>query len=572
MYTRVRYKYCLPQNTVDRIKKILKSIDLDIEEEWFSNNGGSDSCRIRISNKGLRQFDIGTNGKGMNREFALASAYGEFMERLQNKTLFREGLKYSTKYCQDIMPDNFTKHLRENGLELNYLYFPDEVLHESSIYAPFVEYISNKYVLFPISRYRSQCGSTGLCAGNTKEEAICQGLNEIVERYVLRQIFDKQPNPKYFLKLENFIGHEIYSKLKLLEINYYITIHTWHVDFFGFPVIGLLIQRKSDNAYTYRLGADFNAVTALERCFTETFQGEDVLPKLLKPLDENYKSTWSDYMNCRHNGTGIFPVSLIHEDDNAKYVQFAHYDFVSYEEELNFYLSIFRNNGFEVYIKDNSFLGFPAYAIYIPGISCPQDIAQLYHKYSENQSKEYHFEYIEGRYNLLDMLSKNIPQPISSVWIDTAILRLNPWNSSKSNLFYFNFAAALRHFVLKEWDMAYGQIKKLIDFLIKHGVSFNSKIIEEYRNLLKAIEEVSNHGLNIIDPSLQSYKALINSPKDYISKLLIPKCFDCNNCNLKADCYYFAIVTLEKKLQNLQMNFYETGNMVEGHSHGGVLI
>lgn len=507
MYTRIRYKYCSPQETVDRIKKILKSINFDVEEEWFTNCGGADSCRIRIINNGLRQFDIGTNGKGMSREFALASAYGEFMERLQNKTLFREGLKYSTKYCQKIMPTNFTNYLRENGLELNFLYFPDEIYREGTILAPFVEYISNKSVLFPISKYRSQCGSTGLCAGNTKEEAICQGLNEIVERYVLRQIFDKQPHPKHLLKLDDFVGFEIYDKLKQLESDYCITIHTWHLDFFGFPVIGLLLQRKSDNAYTYRLGADFNAVTALERCFTEIFQGEDVLPKLLKPFDENYMSTWADYMNCRHNGTGIFPISLIEGDNGAKYVPFTHYDFASYEEELDYYMSVFRDNGFEVYIKDNSFLRFPAYAIYIPGISNPQDIAQLSNKSAEINSDEYHFDYIEGRYNLLDMLSKKNPQPISSVWIDTAIIRLNPWNSSKSNLFYFNLVSALRYMVIKDWDNAYTQIEKLIDFLTKHGVDSNSPVIEAYRSILKTIKSVPNREPKTMDLNLQIGRA-----------------------------------------------------------------
>ena len=50
-----------------------------------------------MKNDGLGNFNIGTNGKGMNELYAKANAYGEFMERLQNKALFRTNLKYATK-------------------------------------------------------------------------------------------------------------------------------------------------------------------------------------------------------------------------------------------------------------------------------------------------------------------------------------------------------------------------------------------------------------------------------------------------------------------------------------------
>lgn len=116
-----------------------------------------------------------------------------------------------------------------------------------------------------------------MCAGNSKEEALCQGLNEIVERYILWKIFSENPQPNQ-LSIEMFTSTEIYNKINTLKNLYEIRIHDWSLGE-DYPVIGLLIIRKTDGAYTYRLGAAFNIITALERCYTETLQGENGIEK-----------------------------------------------------------------------------------------------------------------------------------------------------------------------------------------------------------------------------------------------------------------------------------------------------
>ena len=72
-----------PKETIRTIKNILKHLGVDIEEEWVPESTVN-TFSVRVNIKGTQ---IGTNGKGVSKEFALASAYGEFMERIQNKAL-----------------------------------------------------------------------------------------------------------------------------------------------------------------------------------------------------------------------------------------------------------------------------------------------------------------------------------------------------------------------------------------------------------------------------------------------------------------------------------------------------
>lgn len=45
----------------------------------------------------------------------------------------------------------------------------------------------------PKSTYTPFYGSNGMCAGNSPEEALVQGLSEIIERVVQRRIFTEKP-------------------------------------------------------------------------------------------------------------------------------------------------------------------------------------------------------------------------------------------------------------------------------------------------------------------------------------------------------------------------------------------
>ena len=64
-----RYKETTPDKTVKRIKEILKQNKVEVEEKWGKKSSvGTYSLRLCI--KGT---NIGQNGKGRTKEFAMAS-------------------------------------------------------------------------------------------------------------------------------------------------------------------------------------------------------------------------------------------------------------------------------------------------------------------------------------------------------------------------------------------------------------------------------------------------------------------------------------------------------------------
>jgi Uncharacterized conserved protein len=82
------YKARAPEQTVSIIREILKNNGISIDEQLTNEKSvGVYSCRLTVTNEGLSELNIGTNGKGMTEEYSLASGYAEFMERLQNEWL-----------------------------------------------------------------------------------------------------------------------------------------------------------------------------------------------------------------------------------------------------------------------------------------------------------------------------------------------------------------------------------------------------------------------------------------------------------------------------------------------------
>lgn len=78
-----KYKECAPAETVERIKGILNEIGIVLEEHWGDTGvDGFYTLRVNVPGTGL-----GSNGKGATMEYAQASAYAEFMERMQNDYL-----------------------------------------------------------------------------------------------------------------------------------------------------------------------------------------------------------------------------------------------------------------------------------------------------------------------------------------------------------------------------------------------------------------------------------------------------------------------------------------------------
>ena len=76
----VKFKDAPPQETVAKIKKILDDVGISVTEYW--NESGIENC-WSLNLMADNAFPLFSNGKGITRELAQASAYAELIERLQ---------------------------------------------------------------------------------------------------------------------------------------------------------------------------------------------------------------------------------------------------------------------------------------------------------------------------------------------------------------------------------------------------------------------------------------------------------------------------------------------------------
>jgi len=105
-----------PLNTVNTIRSILRTNGIEIEESWHETK--VPYCySLSLSIKGI---NFSTSGKGLSREFALASAYGEMIERVQlgylsSKATQKDG-SYSSNNGQDVRVP--IKQLLDENIEI----------------------------------------------------------------------------------------------------------------------------------------------------------------------------------------------------------------------------------------------------------------------------------------------------------------------------------------------------------------------------------------------------------------------------------------------------------------------
>jgi ribosomal protein S12 methylthiotransferase accessory factor YcaO len=80
-----RHKAVPPLETVRRIRALLADLDVFTVETFHppAENGAAYSCRLELGDAPFLGAGFSVNGKGMSPRWALASAYGEFMERLE---------------------------------------------------------------------------------------------------------------------------------------------------------------------------------------------------------------------------------------------------------------------------------------------------------------------------------------------------------------------------------------------------------------------------------------------------------------------------------------------------------
>ena len=315
-----KYKDRNVLETISIIENFFQEKGYILKVDFYENKDFSlFSCSINLILQNM--IILHSNGKGLTKEYSYASGLAEMYERFCNKI----------EIFNNFLANNY--YLKSSYLKNNYYYDKNEKiisfneLKNSIIIQNFFKYFfnnindaedyinticNNKIIGVPFQNFNNSLDikyfdprilvkinrSTGMSAGNTIEEALNQGISEILERYCTNEFF-KNPNLNYyFINNNNIENKKIQSIIKSFEKNNFKVIILDLAYTFSCPTVLLILINKNDFSIYANFGTFSDFDIALERCFTEILQGtndllQEKLPeKNMMPYNINY---WFDY-------------------------------------------------------------------------------------------------------------------------------------------------------------------------------------------------------------------------------------------------------------------------------------
>lgn len=396
-YIDAKFKDRDPKETVAKIKEILVELGIEVQERWPQS--GVENCfSVALSStKGIPSY----NGKGVTEDFARASAHAEFVERLQS------GL-YLTKYQSIIRDKEMDLHayapdgkymtveeLIQEGEWMDYIIDSYKDLNITREYLakccqayacaddgrvwtmPFYSLFEKKHVYLPAAFVTRMYSANGNCAGNTKEEAWVHALSEIMERNsVQKMIASGEPAPRIPDEvLEKFPTVSKIIKEITADGNFDVAVLDYSIGN-GFPVVAARIIDKMNQNYIVSAAADPVLEIAIQRTFTELFQGRDISglsarhsARILNKVTDF--PVVDNVLNQLQTSDGMFTADFFADELTCerKAFDFADNSNMTNKELLAYTLGLYKELNTPVYVRNYSFLGFPSYKFVVPGFS-----------------------------------------------------------------------------------------------------------------------------------------------------------------------------------------------------------
>ena len=580
------YKELNPEETIKKLKDILEENRIIACKQTAGNALNSlYSCRV-----GINDTPVGVNGKGITEELSLASGLAELLERLQNQVLVSpyeispdamkkfgfiydvyEKLLPSSQYPP--LPEDFKKgHLYVYNCSTGDLWDKyREYMADKNREFPFIPYYNvneDKLEYLPYRFFWYIYSTNGMCGGNSPQEALTQGMCEIFERHVQAEIYFRELTPPT-IPHEYFKEHATYqyNLIKMLEDTgfYKIIVKDCSLGL-GFPVIGTVVIFKDKNKYAFKFGSDPDMAIALERCLTEFFQGRRIFyDDLLAPINtvpvfdkEEYERlylwyTTRGYGHCSHR---IFDNEFSYEFKGFPSVKCS-----NQTERFNSVKDLVRNMGYNIFVRDVSFLGFNSYQIIIPGLSeeffnhlkwdmLVRSIPRMNYlsrldKLNNTELKELSVDmesflsFMRREGEKLYLLGEYAPAPY--------VFEENPLNKMSLNVFmtylYYN---------LRDFDKAYKSYCEFVDGLARecealprqlHALREFLALSKEYPENLEKIRDIliGIYDDYIIDDILATFKDTDNLVRNVVNYDLnndLLNCWNCEKCTVLSICPY----------------------------------
>lgn len=338
-----------------------------------------------------------TNGKGATKESALASALGEYIERISNNHFYAGaywGEEIANAAFVHYPNERWFKPGPDDALPVDILdeyclaiYDPDGELRGSHLIdtnsgnaergicsLPFIRQSDGEQVYFPSNLIENLFASNGMSAGNTLAEAQVQCLSEIFERAVKREILEREialPDVPHDV-LQKYPG--ILAGIEGLEAQGFPVLVKDASLGGTYPVMCVTLMNPRTGGVFASFGAHPSFEVALERSLTELLQGRSFegLNDLPRPtFESNAVTEPNNFVEHFIDSSGI--VSWRFFSSRANY-DFVAWDFSgkgkhSNADEAATLFKILEEMGKEVYTAVFDQLGAVACRILVPGYS-----------------------------------------------------------------------------------------------------------------------------------------------------------------------------------------------------------
>ncbi|QHF38635.1 protein involved in RimO-mediated beta-methylthiolation of ribosomal protein S12 YcaO [Pseudomonas sp. S34] len=382
------------EQTIANMSGILADLGMKIEiASWRNIVPNVWSLHIRDAHSPM----CFTNGKGATKEGALASALGEFIERLNcnffyndqfwgedianaafvhypDERWFKPGPKDELpteildEYCLKIYD-------RDGELRGSHLYDTNSGNIQRGICSlPFVRQSDNEVVYFPSNLIENLFLSNGMSAGNTLAEAQVQCLSEIFERAVKREILEGEmalPDVPQEV-LAKYPG--ILAGIQALEEQGFPVLVKDASLGGEFPVMCVTLMNPRTGGVFASFGAHPSLEVALERSLTELLQGRSFegLNDLPQPTFEGQAVTEpNNFVEHFIDSSGVVSWRFFSAKPDFEFVEwdFSGQGENSNTEEAATLFGILEDMGKEVYMAVYEHIGAKACRILVPGYS-----------------------------------------------------------------------------------------------------------------------------------------------------------------------------------------------------------
>ncbi len=382
------------EKTIATMSGLIASLGMKVEvASWRNIVPNVWSLHLRDSQSQL----CFTNGKGATKESALASALGEFIERLNCNFFYNDQF-----WGEELANADFVHYPNERWFQPGpndelpaeildehclAIYNPDGELCGSHLYdtnsgntargicsIPYVRQSDGETVYFPTNLIENLFLSNGMSAGNTLEEAQVQCLSEIFERAIKREILvGEMALPDVPQEVLNKYPNIVAGIKALEEQGFPVLVKDASMGG-QFPVMNVTLMNPRTGGVFASFGAHPNFEVALERSLTELLQGRS-----FEGLNDIARPTFSTEAVTEPNN------SVEHFIDSSGVVSWrffsakADYEFVEWDftdsgrntnaQEAELLFGLLEDMGKEVYVAVFEHLGATACRMLVPDFS-----------------------------------------------------------------------------------------------------------------------------------------------------------------------------------------------------------